>query len=418
MRIALLSDFHLGFKQAGRENEAFENAMQAMQLALEKGAKLVIISGDIFDKEVPNAETLLEAFKIFSLARNANEKSTHIKKVARTQSETISLKGVPVIAIHGTHEFRARDYVNYLQLFESAGFIVYLHAAKAIIEAQNERIVVHGLGGVPEKKALDALKLWNPKPEQNAFNILVLHQSLKEFLPFDDEMIATLSIGSLPEGFDIIVDGHLHWQNELVEGSKHLVLPGSTIITQMKRLEAKKPKGFYIIETKTKKLEFCALPNQRPFIYEKIEFENATVEEVLRALKERLSQLVEKPHAKKPLIKIKLLGSLAKGHSQENIDIKSIIKEFEDKALVSVDSNFFQESFTKKLTELSDLQKQRKSIIELGFDILEKNLAETDFNNAFDVRRVFKLLENNDVEKARELLITAQESAEKIKKQF
>jgi DNA repair exonuclease SbcCD nuclease subunit len=418
MKIALLSDFHLGFVQAGRENEAFENAMQAMQLALEKGAELVIISGDIFDKEVPNAETLLQAFTIFSLARNANEKSTHIKKVARDQSKTISLKGVPIIAIHGTHEFRARDYVNYLQLFESAGFIVYLHAAKAIIESQNERIVVHGLGGVPEKKALDALKLWDPKPEQNAFNILVLHQSLKEFLPFDDEMIATLSIDALPEGFDIIVDGHLHWQNELVEGNKRLILPGSTIITQMKRLEAKKPKGFYIIETKTKELKFCALPNRRPFFYEKIEFENASIEEVLRALKERLSQLVEKSHAKKPLIKIKLLGSLAKGHSQENIDIKSTIKEFEDRALISVDSNFFQESFTKKLAALSDLQKQRKSIIELGFDILEKNLAETDFNNAFDVRRVFKLLENNDVEKARELLIAAQESAEKIKKQF
>jgi len=223
---------------------------------------------------------------------------------------------------------------------------------------------------------------------------------------FDDEMIASLSITSLPEGFDLIVDGHLHWQNEINEAGRHLILPGSTIITQMKRLESKKPKGFYIMETGTERLEFCALPRQRPFFYEKIEFENATGAEVIAAVKEKLEQLTSGKFEKKPMIKIKLLGSLAKGHSQENIDIKSVLREFEEKAIVSVDSSFFQESFSKRLATLSDLQQQKKSIIELGFNMLEKNLSETNFANAFDVRRVFKLLENGDVEKARELLLS------------
>jgi len=416
MKIAFLSDFHLGFLQHGRENEAFENAFNAMKLALEKGAELLVIAGDIFDSETPDAEVLLQAFSIFSLARNASEKVTKIKKVGRKQTCEILLKGVPIIAIHGTHEFRTRDYANYLQLYEKAGFIAYLHAEKAIIETKGEKIAVHGLGGVPEKKALDALKMWDPKPEPNAFNVLVLHQSFKEFLPFEDEMIATLTIDALPDGFDIIVDGHLHWQNEIKEGKKHLILPGSTILTQMKRLESKKPKGIYIMDTRAKSLEFFSLPGQRQFIYEKLEFENAEIKDVLESLRNALLKIVSVSYDKKPLVKIKLLGSLAKGYGPENLNVQEIIKEFEDKAIISVDVEFFQQAFTKRLAELSTIQQEKRSIVELGYEILEKNLAETNFNNAFDVRRLFKLLEEDDIDKAKEYLATLEESQSKAEK--
>ena len=49
-------------------------------------------------------------------------------------------------------------------------------------------------GGEPEKKALDALNSLSPKPEHGAKNIFVMHQSIKDFLPVDDEMVATISL--------------------------------------------------------------------------------------------------------------------------------------------------------------------------------------------------------------------------------
>ncbi len=406
MRIAFLSDFHLGFKQAGREEEAFENAKQAFELAVKHNADLILISGDVFHEEVPNAKTLLQAMELFSIAKNANDNYTKIIKIKGATKKELTLKGIPIIAIHGTHEFRGRDYVNYLQLFESAGFIAYVHAAKAVCTINNERIAVHGLGGVPEKKALDALKLWDPKPEKDAFNVLMLHQSLKELLPFEDEMIATLSIADLPSGFDIIVNGHLHWQSEFNEQGKHLIIPGSTVITQMKRLESKKSKGIYLFNTQANKLEFLVLPEQRAFFYNKLEFENASCEEVMQSVKKHIEKILANTFKKKPLIKIKLSGSLAKGHSQENLELRKLADEFKEKAIISIDANFFQEHFGKKIAELSAMQKERKSIVELGFDLLEKNLAETDFENAFDVRRIFRLLENGDLEKAREILLS------------
>lgn len=405
MRIALMSDFHLGFAQAERENDAFENAKKAVELAIKENVDLILISGDIFHEEEPNASALLQAIEIFSLAKNAKSEKTKVVKVKNGEKREFLLAGIPIIAIHGTHEFRGRDYINYLQLFESAGFIVYLHAAKAIYEKQGEKIVIHGLGGVPEKKACDVLKLWNPKPESNAFNILMLHQSLKELLPFEDEMVASLSIADLPEGFDLIVNGHLHWQNVFKENNKFLVIPGSTVITQMKRLEAKKAKGLYIIDTKTLALNFLELPEQRKFFYYKLEFENASCEEVVKRVSELLSELLSKDFNKKPLVKIKLTGSLAKGYSQENLELETLLEKFKEKAIVSIDADFVHEQFEKKFAMLSDMQKEKKSLIELGFELLEKNLAETNFNNAFDIRRIFRLLENGDVERARELLM-------------
>ena len=57
-------------------------------------------------------------------------------------------------------------------------------------------------------------------------------------MPFDeDESIASLSLADLPNGFDLIIDGHLHWTNEQKLEGKRFLLTGSTIFTQMKNLE-------------------------------------------------------------------------------------------------------------------------------------------------------------------------------------
>ena len=50
------------------------------------------------------------------------------------------------------------------------------------------------------------------------------------------------------------------------------------------------------------------------------------------------------------------------------------------------------------------MQKNKASISEIGLDLLEKNLAETQFSNAFDIRRIFSLLAENETEKVIELL--------------
>ncbi len=400
MKVAFFSDLHLGFCEGKeRESECFENAKQAFELAFSKNVDLIVLAGDLFDADVPSQETLLKAFKLFSKAKS-HLKKILLKKSVAGKNEELEFETIPVISIHGTHEFRGKDCANVLELLETAGFIVYLHAGFIEVDFEGEKFFVHGMGGVPEKKALDALKLFDPKPLQGGRNVLILHQSIKEYLPFEDEMIASISLSDLPNGFDLIVNGHLHWNSlEDLDGKKFL-LTGSTIITQMKKLESDRKKGISFYDTKKDSMEFFELPRQRKMFYEKINFENASPDEVTVPAEKKLAEICSKDFEMKPLIRLKLCGTLSKGVSSADVSLMGLEKKFSQNAILSVDKDFSTIAFREKMEELKKLHQSKKSIASIGLNILEKNLSETSFNAAFDVETVFGLLSNNEIEKA------------------
>ncbi len=404
MKIAIFSDTHIGFgKNTARSNEAFDQAKEAFELALEKKADLILLAGDLFNEAIPSQEAWVQMFKLFSLLRAKKGELQKIEYKKGEETREFLTDCTPVISIAGTHEFRGKDFKNALEVLQEAGCLVFIHAAKAVFEKDSEKIVVQGLSGIPEKKALDALKMWNPKPEQGACNLVLLHQSIKEFLPFDDDMVASISLADLPQGFDLVIDGHLHWASEEHLTEKNFLVTGSTIITQMKKLEAKKPKGIFIFESKDKSLQFITLPKQRKFIFEKLEFKEGTTEQIKEAVEKKLDQILSNSQ-NKPLIKIKLKGSLVKGLENKDIDLRAIQEKFRDKALLFIDCNFEEEGFKQKLEQLRKTQLGNKSVAAMGFDLLEKNLAETGFNNAFEVKRVFDLLAEGDINKVVGLL--------------
>ncbi len=405
MRIAIASDFHIGFgKGTERELEAFEQAKQALELALKEKADLLLLAGDLFDSDVPAQEAWLEMFRLFSVLRKEKRQPEKVKYEKKGETKEFIFDSIPVIAIAGTHEFRSKDFRNALEVLQEAGCLVYLHAAKAELLIGSEKVVVQGLSGVPEKKALDALKLWNPLPENGACNIVLLHQSIKEFLPFDDEMIASISLDDLPQGFDLVVDGHLHWRSEENLQKKRFIVPGSTVITQLKRLEAEKPKGVCFFETKENNLKFIPLPNQRQFLFAQIEFREAGNEQIKEEVEKKIAALIAGSKSGKPLIKLKLRGTLAKGLAGSDIDLRQLSGKFKEKAIIAIDCSFEEAGFKQKLQQLRDAQLGKKSIAAMGFELLEKNLQETEFNNAFDVKRVFDLLAAGEMDKVVELL--------------
>lgn len=405
MKIAIISDLHLGFaSRSEREKDAFVQAKQAVEQALVEQPDFILVLGDIFDEDVPSPEALHDCFEIFSLAKK-QKPSIEAEIIERNgANKRLFLSSVPIFAIHGTHEYRGKDHKNALEVCNAAGLLYYLHAAKVFVKKGSETVVVHGLGGIPEKFALSALQAWNPKPAHGAFNIIVLHQSIKEFLPTTDEMSATISLDDLPQGFQLIINGHLHWSNEKQLRNSLLLMPGSTVVTQMKNLESTKPKGFMLFDTVTGKAEFREIAVQRKLVYEKLKLENASVETVRTAVKEKLSEIALQHFDSKPMVRLKLHGSLAKGVASADLDLAKIESEFKDKMILSLDHDFSVVSLKKKIEELRALQKTKASISSMGLELLEKNLAETNFDNAFDVRRVFALLAENDAEKVLELL--------------
>ncbi|NIQ17993.1 MAG: hypothetical protein GTN43_04250, partial [Candidatus Aenigmarchaeota archaeon] len=60
----------------------------------------------------------------------------------------IALMGIPIVAIHGTHERRTKGLLNPVEALEKAGFLIYLHCNGVIFKKGSERVAVHGMSGV------------------------------------------------------------------------------------------------------------------------------------------------------------------------------------------------------------------------------------------------------------------------------
>ncbi len=405
MKIGIFSDTHLGFGNDERYIEAFDRFDEAIKVFAENKVDYILHAGDLFDHSVPDQEVWLKTFECF--AKN-NGGLREIKKTYKDREILVKVKGIPIIAIHGTHEHRGRDFANALEILEKSHSLVHVHAGYAILEKENngetEKVYIHGMGGVPEKVAKKALEQYAPKPIEKATNVLLLHQSFKEFLPFDDESIATLSLSDLPKGFDLIIDGHLHWVNEQNISGKRFLLTGSTIYTQMKSLESEKGKGIFLFDTLTKELEFVPFKIQRKLFYKKLKFNDARPEEIINVVEKELEEIFASEFELKPLVRLKLVGTIARGFSQK--DIRLVIPT--EKAIFSITKKFEVESFKKKIDDLKELQSQKKSVVELGINLLENKVQEASLVD-FDTRRIFSLLCENEVDKAEQILLKIKE---------
>jgi len=413
LKIAIMSDFHFGFgERKERSDESFENARQAIELAVENNAEIILVAGDLFDQAIPSQDVLFKAIEVLLIPKGIPAvKELNAKKIPREGDEKkISISGIPVVAIPGTHEFRGKDHKNIIEVLERAGFLLNAHASKLIFENSGEKIALQGMSGVPEKKALEVLQLLSPKAIEGATNIFFLHQSINEFLPFGDEMISTISLDDLPKGFDLVVNGHLHWNTEQKLGETKFIMPGSTIITQMKKIESENSKGIYLFDSKNNDLKFINLPKQRKLFYHKIKFDGENSEEVKNKVKELIAEDLKIEHQLSPLIRLNLTGKLAKGYETSDISFKELLDEFEGKAIFSISRDFRSDGFKKRIADLREMQRSKKSVAEMGMDLLEKNLKETEFKDAFDSRRFFELLAENELEKANELVLTSKKS--------
>jgi len=81
----------------------------------------------------------------------------------------------------------------------------------------------------------------NKKTPNQMHNVFMIHQTFRELIP--DVRQDAISYANLPPGFSIYILGHIHWRVE----DKHpftdapIIVPGSTIRTQLRKIEAQGP---------------------------------------------------------------------------------------------------------------------------------------------------------------------------------
>jgi len=379
MRIAVMSDFHLGYAyNTERREDSFIQAEEALQKAVENNVDAILIAGDIFDSRIPSQDVLGRAIGMFKKLDNK----------------------VPVITIHGTHERRGKGLTNSVQILEKAGLLKHLHFDKTILDINGEKLAVHGISGVPEDYAHIVLEKFNPQPIEGALNILMLHQSVEPFL-YTGQGNSTLKLTDMPKEFDLIINGHIHWTEEKKYGKGTFIIPGSTVLTQMRKVEAEKPKGFYIFENS--KLNFVQLETPRKFYYKSLSFENAKTQQVVDKIKSEISLIP--PNSKKPIVRIVLNGTLEKGFSTDDLQLGSIERQFQDRMILRVDKTRFGSQEILERRELIERLRQKQlSVDEMGLEILKKHLEELDYKNLNTVETLLTKLAEGNVEEVRKII--------------
>ncbi len=406
MRIGFVSDTHLGYGfRTVREAESFDNLAQAIDLLIDQRVDLILHPGDFFDQDIPNQETWARSFGALARLRKEKNGGTIERSDSGGVWHRIDWPVLPMVGIHGTHEYRAKGLANCMSVLEKAGFVLYVHAGQMRFSKGSESLVVHGLGGVPEKKARDVLALWNPVPVAGAVNVLMTHQSFLELLPFGDEMTASLSFANLPPGFDLYVNGHFHASIEQSVDQKRFFVPGSTVITQMKKNEAQKPKGVWVWDTLTDHRAFFALPRQRALLYVALKSEGDSP----LVLRERIGDAVRSalpgiPAVRLekggllPLVRVKIKGTLAEGFSQADVNRAEIESAFSDSAIVSLGFSLSDNGFLIRLDQLREAHASAPSVEALGNELLEKNLGDATRELGVPFEELLALLSDSDVD--------------------
>ncbi|MBD3156159.1 MAG: hypothetical protein GF368_05965 [Candidatus Aenigmarchaeota archaeon] len=409
MKIGILSDLHFGFAWNSRlENDSFDNAKEVLERS--RDCDFILIIGDIFDSRIPNTEVWDKALEVLSIPLLSEDKEMKLVKTMGKDIKEISqrtLIGTPVVALHGTHERRGRDQVNAIQALEQAGFLIHLHCNGVVLEKDGEKVAIQGMSGVPERYAKSVMDKWQPKPVDKCYNILMFHQSVEPYVysPLDPP---TLNMTNLPEGFDLIINGHIHNYDKTEIGNTDFVIPGSTIVTQLKEEEAKVPRGFYKLKLPKREFKFIELEKNRKFIYREIKLGKSSLKS---SLENELNNILKRKFPKKPLIKFKLVG---KKVDLIDKNLKEIEKKYNKKCILKFQKKLESEEMEKKMDFLKKMREQKLSIEEMGLKVLKENLDKSKFKESFDSEDLFKLLSDGQTERALDIITKRQHTLKRF----
>ncbi len=395
MKIAIISDTHFGFKENTElANDSYINFEQALDLAV-KDNDIILMPGDLFDLEEPSQKTYDNLFKIIS-------KYNGLQKIKNNTTKK-TLTHIPIVIIAGTHEYKGKGYTSPIDVIESSNYFYQLKHSNIIFEKENEKVNICGMSGVPEKYAKEVLEKINFQKIDDAINIIMTHQSYNELLAFDDEMVSNLSIDDLPLGFDLYINGHLH-KKQIIKSNKLFVIPGSTIITQIKKQEIKDPRGFMIFDTLTKEIVFKEIPLQRKYFYEEIKLENTNIEDIKKEINMKIEKIknefVEYNNLKlKPVLKIKINVKLNFG--EKNISEKDFLQE---DCILILDKQISLNELKTKIDNIS-FEKDKQTALEKSQEIFISNLNNSGFKKSFDPEELMSIQKDNDAEKTTKYIL-------------
>lgn len=251
MKIAIIGDLHLGYRQYGlddREHDFYQRWSQVIDdIISRKDIDVVLQLGDIFDTHIPSAMALYEYNKGLDRLSQAN---------------------IHYFSITGNHTIiRKKNFMSPDDLFNETSDSNSLDDTHTVIG----NAFIAGIRYRSESNKEDLLKAIQTqtdaaKKDDSLIKILLLHQAVDIDLIYGAE----LSEEDLPyDDFDYIFIGHLHSMIMRKHNNCNIIYPGSierSSITEAKDA-ATRGKGFFILDTNTNECGWVNLPLYRDFMF-------------------------------------------------------------------------------------------------------------------------------------------------------
>ena len=366
MKIAIISDLHLGFRQYSsieREEDFYNQLYMVRDKINEEHVDMVIIAGDLFDKPNPSPAAI-----------NAYREGIE------------NLKADIIIAIQGNHTMILRD--NHYSIDEFFGedeiFGYYLlkddtfttdlfslsDSDSIFNKYKNSKVVVDGItyrGNSKIDEFLDIQKELAEKEYKDVkTRILVVHQSFKEYCGFTGEELSIKDLDLKP--YDYVICGHIHSRCDDMIGDTCFIQPGS--IERMNTTEAldemENGKGFYLIDTEKNDVSFHQVDCPRKFLLGEIDISS---KEDLEHHLDDVEEIVSKMDVA-PIISYKYNNCI-----ENNIDIREDIGRVKQGILINR-SNIYDKNEKDVSLEITDS--------EIPTVLEAINMAGEDYNLSKD----------------------------------
>lgn len=385
MLIAIVSDMHIGYERFA--DDALLQAHEALEAAAAR-ADVILLPGDIFDKHAPKPEYIAQAINLF---RELSRRKWNARVSAFQGTGIKAFTEKPIIAVSGTHERTAEGKDNPLKLLALAGLLIDASEASVTVENGDEKLHIFGLGGLSEERVRSKLAELAPKPIPGEFNVFMFHQSIYELLPFSEDFI---HYDELPAGFDLYVDGHIHSRVEAIVHGKRFLIPGSTVLTQLKDGE-QESKGFILFDTKLYKCEFIPIKS-RPFVSQHISLENATPKSLEDACSAAIDSVISNSK-EKPIMRLVLEGTIKDGFTSVDMPLHALVAKYADSAVLAIDSSKLVSAEQRESLEAIRNDKlDGLSVRETGINILLTRLKELKLEKIQDPVALFSTLSGED----------------------
>jgi DNA repair exonuclease SbcCD nuclease subunit len=282
---------------------AFEKAMDR---CVKANVEFIIVSGDLFDGNIPELQTVKRAAEVIREVKD---------------------QGIRIYVTYGSHDYSA-SATSMIDVLHSAGLFQKVVEAESITSGSEERlrlkfikdqiigvklVGIYGRRNGLEKDYFEIIDR-DYLQEEAGFKIFVFHSAITELRPENFAYGETIPLSLLPKGFPYYAGGHIHKRLiQYVDGYGHIAYPGPTFgatFTDLEDTALGEKRGFYIVDfdkevtnISFEQIEVCSI------VYRNFDADKKTSRQVSESLKQFASEV----DCKGKVVLIKVKGQLSSG---------------------------------------------------------------------------------------------------------